>query len=129
MTMRTAARLSLLVTALHMGVVTHAVAQQEAPVAISQAVSAAITRCFEAPEGFSEPYPAIALLLNFRPDGNLDGPPQLGDPPGGDPKHSATTAAVLAAAGECAKVENAARFRDVYPAWKSLRLTFHPGVR
>lgn len=124
---RTAARLSLLFMALNMGAVKHAVAQQEAPLAISKAVSTAIARCFEAPKGFSPPYPAIALLLNFRPDGNLDGPPQLGDPPGGDPKHSATTAAALAAAGACAKIENAARFLEVYPAWKSLRLTFRPG--
>ncbi|MCD2171580.1 hypothetical protein [Rhizobium sp. C4] len=122
-----ALRLSLFVMALHLGALTGAAAGQDVVADVSRGVSAAIGRCFQAPKGYAPPYPAVALLLNFRPDGNLDGPPQLGDPPGGDARHSATVAAVLAAASECAKIDNAARFRQDYPAWKSLRLVFRPG--
>lgn len=89
-------------------------------------VSVAIGRCFVAPAAYRPPYPAIALLLNFRPDGNLDGPPQLDQPPGGDARHAATTAAVLAAASQCARIDNAARYRQDYPAWQMLRLLFQP---
>ena len=127
MRLRPEVRLGLLVAALQTGVVTCAAAQRDPTLEIGRSVAAAIARCFEAPKGFQPPYPAVALLLNFRPDGNLDGPPQLGDPPGGDAKLSATTAAVLSAASECARVENATRFRQDYPLWKSLKLTFHAG--
>lgn len=126
---RAAVRFGLIVAALETGVAADASAQQDATGQIGHAVAAAIARCFQAPKGFQPPYPDVALLLNFRPDGNLDGPPQLGDPPGGDAKLSATTAAVLSAASECARVENAALFRQDYPLWKSLRLTFHHGER
>jgi hypothetical protein len=124
---RAAVRFGLIVAALEAGVATDAAAQQDVTGGIGHAVAASIARCFQAPKGFQPPYPDVALLLNFRPDGNLDGPPQLGDPPGGDAKLSATTAAVLSAAGECARIENAGRFRQDYRAWKSLRLIFRPG--
>ncbi|MCD2177201.1 hypothetical protein [Rhizobium sp. C1] len=94
---------------------------------LTREVSAAMARCFEAPRDYAPPYPAVSLLLNFRPDGNLDGPPQLSDPPGGDLKRSATVAAVLVAASRCARIDNATQYRQDYPAWKSLRLVFRPG--
>ncbi len=102
-------------------------APQDAITEIRTDVAEAIGRCFQAPKGYAPPYPAVTLLLNFRPDGNLDGPPQLGDPPGGDARHSATVMAVLSAASECARIDNSTRFRQDYPAWKSLLLTFRPG--
>ncbi|HWU60646.1 MAG TPA: hypothetical protein VN112_01350 [Ensifer sp.] len=120
------ARLGLVVAALLTSAAAGAAAQ-DTLAAISREVEASIGRCFKAPKGFGPPYPAVGLLLNFRPDGNLDGPPQLGNPPGGDAKLSATTAAVLSAASACARVDNAARFRQDYPAWKTLRLNVHPG--
>jgi hypothetical protein len=90
-------------------------------------VAAKVLRCFKPPKGFGPPYPPIALVLNFRPDGNLDGPPQLADPPGGGPKTAATTAAVLAAAGTCAQIDDAGRYKKSFPAWQTLRLIIVPG--
>lgn len=121
------AEIGLLAAALLVGAGPESFAQ-DAPAVIAREVAASILRCFEAPKGFGPPYPAVGLLLNFRPDGNLDGPPQLSDPPGGDAKLSATTAAILSAAGACARIDNAARFRQDYPAWRSLRLTVRPGA-
>lgn len=122
-----AARIGLLCAALIAGAVMEAAAEQNVAAVIGRQVTASIGRCFEAPQGYGPPYPAVHLLLNFRPDGNLDGPPQLGNPPGGDAKLSATTAAVLSAASECGRIDNAARFRQAYPEWRSLRLTVRPG--
>jgi len=127
MRMRATIRFGLTVATLQAVAMPGAMAEQDVANVIRRSVAAAIARCFQAPKGFQQPYPGVALLLNFRPDGNLDGPPQLGDAPGGDAKHSATTAAVLSAASECARVDNAGRFRQDYPVWKSLRLIFSPG--
>ncbi|HZG30205.1 MAG TPA: hypothetical protein VE079_17250 [Ensifer sp.] len=126
MTPRLAAAVGLLLAAQQIGAVGKADARQELTDVISREVSGAIARCFKAPKGYMPPYPPISLLLNFRPDGNLDGPPQLGDPPGGDAKRSATTAAVLSAASQCARIENAARFRQDYLSWKTFPLVFRP---
>ncbi len=127
MSWRSAARLAVLIAVLQADTALQAAGQHDDKLRIGLEVSAAIARCFKAPSGLSPPYPAVTLVLNFRPDGNLDGPPQLGDPPGGDTRHSATTAAVLAAASECARIDNAARFRDTYADWMSLRLMIRPG--
>lgn len=124
---RPAAWLVFVVAGLQGGTAAQATGQHDVKLRIGQEVSTAIARCFKAPSGLSAPYPAVTLVLNFRPDGNLEGPPQLGDPPGGDAKKSATTAAVLAAASECARIDNAARFRDAYADWMSLRLMIRPG--
>jgi hypothetical protein len=90
-------------------------------------VAAKVLRCFKPPKGFGPPYPPIALVLNFRPDGNLDGPPQLADPPGGGPKTAATTAAVLSAASRCARIDDAERYKKRYPVWQTLQLAIVPG--
>ncbi|MET3612825.1 hypothetical protein ABID16_001130 [Rhizobium aquaticum] len=127
MTWRSAAGLAAFIAVLQTVTAMQAAGQHDVKLRIGQDVSAAIARCFKGPSGLSPPYPAVTLVLNFRPDGNLDGPPQLGDPPGGDARHSATTAAVLAAASECARIDNAARFRDTYSDWASLRLIIRPG--
>lgn len=127
MNWKPAAWLAVVLVALHAGAAAQAAGQHDIKIRISQGLSASIARCFKAPSGLSPPYPAVTLVLNFRPDGNLDGPPQLGDPPGGDARRSATTAAVLAAAIECARVEDATRFRAGYADWMSLTVIIRPG--
>lgn len=122
-----AAWLAAFIAVLQAGTAVQAAGQHDIKFRIGQEVSAAIARCFKPPSGLLPPYPAVTLVLNFRPDGNLDGPPQLGVPPGGDARRSAMTAAVLTAASECARIDNAARFRDTYMDWMSLRLVFPPG--
>lgn len=94
---------------------------------IGHDLSFAIARCYVPPKDVAPPFPAVGLLLNFRPDGQLDGPPQLTDPPGGGQQVQAVRNAVLAAAVRCAHIEQAKRFQRDYVEWRSLRIFFKPG--
>jgi hypothetical protein len=94
---------------------------------VGRDLSFAIARCYAPPQNVPPPYPAVGLLFNFKPNGQLDGPPQLIDPPGGGPKVQAVRSAVLTAAIRCARVQQASRFQQAYPEWKTLRIFFKPG--
>lgn len=96
--------------------------------AVGRIVSRAIARCFVPPPGVQQPYAAVPLLLNFRPDGNLDGPPQFFGAPDVNAGSEAVRRSVLSAAIRCGKIENADRFRQSYLEWRTLRLIFRPGA-
>lgn len=83
-------------------------------------------RCFEPPKGIDPPYPSVSLIFNMRPDGTLDGPPQLADPPGGNAKSAAVTKAVLAAAARCARLDQPERFKTDYLAWRRVKVVINP---
>lgn len=83
-------------------------------------------RCFEPPKGLNPPYPSVTLIFNMRPDGTLDGPPQLADPPGGNAKSAAVTSAILSAASRCARLDGPERYRTDYLRWRSVKVVINP---
>ena len=101
-------------------------AADRAAVLVAGELGVRTLRCFEQPKGVDPPYPSVSLIFNMRPDGTLDGPPQLADPPGGNAKSAAVTGAVLAAAARCARLDQPELLKADYLAWRRVKVVINP---
>lgn len=93
---------------------------------INQKITSQLARCFKAPPNVNPPYPSITLLINFKPDGIVDGAPQIVSEL--DNNSSAVALAAVHAA-RCVRIDDFYNFKKDYPRWKSLRVLFDPSLK
>ena len=89
-------------------------------------IEAQIAGCIEIPKGLKAPYPAVALRLNYRPDGHLDGPPQPDQMPSTKSVDDRWLKAVYLAGAHCGSIADARRYAPHYASWRVLRVTISP---
>ena len=93
---------------------------------INQKITGQLERCFKAPPNATPPYPSITLLINFKPDGIVDGAPQIVSELDGN---SSAVALAAVRAARCVRIDDFYNFKKDYPRWKSLRVLFDPSLK
>jgi hypothetical protein len=93
---------------------------------INQKITSQLARCFKAPPNATPPYPSITLLINFKPDGIVDGAPQIVSQLDGN---SSAVALAAVRAARCVRIDDFYNFKKDYPRWKSLQVRFDPELK
>jgi hypothetical protein len=93
---------------------------------INRKITSQLARCFKAPPNAVPPYPSVTLLINFKPDGIVEGAPQIVSQLDGS---SSAVALAVVRAARCVRIDDFYNFQKDYPRWKSTRVLFDPNLK